>query len=145
MVLKSTTCLISPTTCSSLLSTHILPGTTMAIKTQKLTPQTLLLHPQLKYEPKIYKTLAGSVSVPFVRWFGTKCDYNVMVLNLLGLFLKDLFNLCNCKFGLKMVLLLTGQLVMSLLLPRMPFIYCSFSGIVDFLRQVHPFSQLYPL
>ena len=45
-------------------------------------PQTLLLHLQLEYEPEVYKTLAGSVSVPFIRWFGTKCDYNAMVLTL---------------------------------------------------------------
>jgi hypothetical protein len=33
-------------------------------------------HPQLEYESKVYKTLAGGVGVPFVRWFGIKCDYN---------------------------------------------------------------------
>ena len=26
------------------------------------------------------KTLAGGVGVPFVRWFGTECDYNAMVI-----------------------------------------------------------------
>ncbi|KAI9070053.1 hypothetical protein FKP32DRAFT_1542437, partial [Trametes sanguinea] len=25
-------------------------------------------HPQLEYESKVYKTLAGGVGVPFVRW-----------------------------------------------------------------------------
>jgi hypothetical protein len=39
-------------------------------------------HPQLEYEPKVYKTLAGSVGVPFVRWFGTECDYNAMAIAL---------------------------------------------------------------
>jgi hypothetical protein len=29
-------------------------------------------HPQLKYESKAYKTLAGSIGVPFVQWFGTE-------------------------------------------------------------------------
>ncbi|KAG1740086.1 hypothetical protein EDD22DRAFT_786930 [Suillus occidentalis] len=26
-------------------------------------------HPQLEYESKVYKTLAGGVSIPFIRWF----------------------------------------------------------------------------
>ena len=72
-------------------------------------------HPQLEYESKVYKTLAGGVGVPFVRWFGTECDYNAMVMDLLGPSLEDLFNFCNRKFGLKTVLLLADQLV------RLPF------------------------
>jgi hypothetical protein len=68
-------------------------------------------HPQLEYESKVYKTLAGGVGVPFVRWFGTECDYNAMVIDLLGPSLEDLFNFCNRKFSLKTVLLLADQLV----------------------------------
>lgn len=30
-------------------------------------------------QAKVYKTLAGGVGVPFVRWFGRECDYNAMV------------------------------------------------------------------
>jgi casein kinase I family protein HRR25 len=40
-------------------------------------------HPQLEYESKVYKTLAGGIRVPFIRWFRTECDYNAMVMDLL--------------------------------------------------------------
>jgi len=79
----------------------------------KLEP-TKAVHPQLAYETKIYKMLASggpNVGVPFVRWFGVEGDYNVMVMDLLGPSLEDLFTFCSRKFKLKTVLLLADQLV----------------------------------
>jgi hypothetical protein len=89
------------------LGINIISGEEVAIKLESVKAK----HPQLEYESKVYKTLAGGVGVPFVRWFGTECDYNAMVLDLLGPSLEDLFNFCNRKFTLKTVLLLADQLV----------------------------------
>ena len=92
------------------LGINIISGEEVAIKLESVKAK----HPQLEYESKVYKTLAGGVGVPFVRWFGTECDYNAMVLDLLGPSLEDLFNFCNRKFSLKTVLLLADQLVRTL-------------------------------
>lgn len=90
-----------------LIGTNIISGEEIAIKLESVKAK----HPQLEYEARVYKSLAGGVGIPFVRWFGTECDYNAMVLDLLGPSLEDLFNFCNRKFSLKTVLLLADQLV----------------------------------
>ncbi|ODM18989.1 Casein kinase I [Aspergillus cristatus] len=89
------------------LGTNIISGEEIAIKLESVKAK----HPQLEYEARVYKSLAGGVGIPFVRWFGTECDYNAMVIDLLGPSLEDLFNFCNRKFTLKTVLLLADQLI----------------------------------
>ena len=46
-----------------------------------------------------------------MRWFGVEGDYNVLVMDLLGPSLEDLFNFCNRKLSLKTVLMLADQMV----------------------------------
>ena len=68
-------------------------------------------HPQLLYESKLYKILQGGAGVPSLKWYGVEGDYNVMVIDLLGPSLEDLFNLCSRKFSVKTVLMLADQML----------------------------------
>lgn len=57
---------------------------------------------------KMFNNLAG---IPIIKWCGSEGDYNVMVMELLGPSLEDLFNFCSRRFSIKTVLLLADQLV----------------------------------
>ncbi|EED11629.1 serine/threonine-protein kinase vrk, putative [Talaromyces stipitatus ATCC 10500] len=86
---------------------NIISGEEVAIKLESVKAK----HPRLKHEAHVYKHLVGGVGIPFVHWFGTEYGYDVMVIDLLGPSLEDLFNFCNRKFSLKTVLLLADRLI----------------------------------
>lgn len=92
------------------LGTNTTNGEDVAIKLESVRAA----HPQLEYEARVYKTLAGGVGIPFIRWFGRESDHNVMVMDLLGPSMEDLFNFCKRRFSLKTVLLLADQLVSTI-------------------------------
>ena len=73
------------------LGTHISTGEEVAIKLESIKSK----HPQLLYESKLYKILGGGVGIPTVRSFTVEGDYHVMVMDLLGPSLEDLFNFCD--------------------------------------------------
>ncbi|XP_063681983.1 casein kinase I-like isoform X9 [Bolinopsis microptera] len=72
-------------------------------------------HPQLHIEAKFLSMLHGGsespVGIPQIMWTGQEGDFNVLVMELLGPSLEDLFNFCGRKFSMKTVLLLADQLI----------------------------------
>ena len=89
------------------LGTNVTNNEEVAIKLEPVKSK----HPQLLYESKLYRVLAGGVGIPSVKWFGIEGEYNVMVMDLLGPSLEDLFNYCGRKFSLKTVLMLADQML----------------------------------
>lgn len=89
------------------LGTNISTNEEVAIKLENVKTK----HPQLLYESKLYRILQGGTGIPNVRWFGVEGDYNVLVMDLLGPSLEDLFNFCSRKLSLKTVLMLADQMI----------------------------------
>lgn len=92
------------------LGTNMSTGEEVAIKLESAKTK----HPQLLYESKIYKILHGGLGIPNFRWFGVEGDYHVMVMDLMGPSLEDLFNYCGRRFQLKTVLMIGDQLISRL-------------------------------
>ncbi|KAI6127079.1 kinase-like protein [Pisolithus sp. B1] len=97
---------------SVFLGVHTVAGKEVAIKLEPALPHALTS--PLKQESKVYKSLMGGPGVPWIMYSGKQGDYNVMVIDLLGPSLEDLFKRCNKHFSLRTVLLLADQLLSRL-------------------------------
>eukprot|EP00928_Gymnodinium_smaydae_P052118 TRINITY_DN3587_c0_g1_i1.p1 TRINITY_DN3587_c0_g1~~TRINITY_DN3587_c0_g1_i1.p1 ORF type:complete len:349 (-),score=52.61 TRINITY_DN3587_c0_g1_i1:333-1286(-) len=89
------------------IGTNVETNEEVAIKLEWVKSQ----NPQLVYESKLYRLLAGGIGIGLVHWYGVEGDYNVMVLDLFGPSLEDLFNFCDRTFSLKTVLMLADQMI----------------------------------
>ncbi|KAI8334153.1 kinase-like domain-containing protein [Choanephora cucurbitarum] len=67
--------------------------------------------PQLRDEYRTYKILAGLSGVPSAYYFGHEGLHNVLVIDLLGPSLEDLFDMCNRKFSIKTVAMIAKQMI----------------------------------
>mmetsp|Transcript_11015 Transcript_11015/g.21588 ORF Transcript_11015/g.21588 Transcript_11015/m.21588 type:complete len:364 (-) Transcript_11015:34-1125(-) len=68
-------------------------------------------NPQLNYESKLLTMLAGGPGIPKVHWYGVDGSFNVLVMELLGPSLEDLFNFCNRRLTLKTTVMLGEQML----------------------------------
>ncbi|KAI4347092.1 hypothetical protein L6164_007941 [Bauhinia variegata] len=89
------------------LATHTDSFEIVAVKIEN----TRTKHPQLLYEAKLYNILQGGSGIPSIKWSGVDGEDNVLVLDLLGPSLEDLFVYCGRKFSLKTVLMLADQMI----------------------------------
>uniref|UniRef100_G1Q0B4 Casein kinase I isoform alpha n=1 Tax=Myotis lucifugus TaxID=59463 RepID=G1Q0B4_MYOLU len=89
------------------LAINVTNGEEVAVKLESKKAR----HPQLLYESKLYKILQGGVGIPHMRWYGQEKEYNVLVMDLLGPSLEDLFNFCSRRFTMKTVLMLADQMI----------------------------------
>lgn len=82
-------------------------GTRVAIKFEPRRTEA----PQLKDEYRAYKILAGTPHIPRAYYFGQEGLYNILIIDLLGPSLEDLFEWCNRKFSVKTVVQLAVQMI----------------------------------
>jgi len=92
------------------LAVNIHTGEEVAVKVEAAKSK----HPQLIYEAKLLKYLQGAPGIANVHYCDTEGDYNVMVQDLLGPNLEELFNACDRKFGLKTITKIAGQLILRI-------------------------------
>ena len=70
----------------------------------------------LFWESKLIHKLRGKTNVPNLHYVGDEKTadgkhYHVMVMDMLGSSLEDLFSMCKRKFSLKTVLLISVQMI----------------------------------
>ncbi|CAJ1399981.1 unnamed protein product [Effrenium voratum] len=82
-------------------------GKELAVKLERVDSK----HPMLLYEAKLLKHLEGAPGFASVYFSDTQGDFNLMVMDLLGPSLEDLFNICRRRFSLKTLLMLADQML----------------------------------
>ena len=82
----------------------------MAIKLEQVTAKSQ----QLAWEYKVYRALKGGVGIPSVYYYGVEGAYNVVVMELLGPSLQDMFEYCNFQFSLKTICMLAQEMLLRL-------------------------------
>ncbi|KAG1678696.1 Casein kinase I isoform alpha [Nymphon striatum] len=79
----------------------------VAVKVEPLNAS----HPQLFFEYRVYAFLRDKQGIAKTRWFGEEYGNKILVMDLLGSSLEELFNYCSRRFTLKTVLLLANSMI----------------------------------
>ncbi|KAI8335100.1 kinase-like domain-containing protein [Chlamydoabsidia padenii] len=67
--------------------------------------------PQLRDEYRTYKILSGVQGIPQTFYYGQEGLHNILVLDMLGPSLEDLFDMCSRTFSIKTVAMLAKHMV----------------------------------
>lgn len=87
--------------------TNMINGIPVAIKFEPRKSEA----PQLRDEYRTYKHLSGSEGVPNAYYFGQEGLHNILVIDLLGPSLEDLFDWCGRRFSVKTVVQVSVQML----------------------------------
>ena len=87
--------------------TNKVTGEEVAIKLEPVNTE----QPQLIYEYKIYKLLEGGYGFPKVYEFSRESKYNILIMELLGNSIENIFNKFNKKFNLITCIMIMDQIV----------------------------------
>lgn len=68
----------------------------------------------LEDEADTYRQLQGKIGFPKIYWFGHDVSYDVLIFELLGPSLEDLFDYCEQSFSLKTILLIAEQALLRI-------------------------------
>lgn len=79
----------------------------VAIKFEPRNSET----PQLRDEFRAYRILNGCLGIPHAYYYGQEGMHNVLVIDLLGPSLEDLFEWCGRKFSVKTTCLIAKQMI----------------------------------
>lgn len=87
--------------------TNLLNSQTVAIKFEPRKSDA----PQLRDEYRSYKILSGCPGIPQVYYFGQEGLHNILVIDLLGPSLEDMFDMCGRKFSVKTCVMVAKQML----------------------------------
>jgi len=65
----------------------------------------------IPFEAKLLRRLQGVTGFPTLHYYNVEGNYNIMVMDLLGPSLKDLFYMCFQRFSVKTVLMIIDQML----------------------------------
>ncbi|CAN3376922.1 hypothetical protein DIURU_001697 [Diutina rugosa] len=86
---------------------NVLTQTPVAIKFEPRKCEA----PQLRDEYRSYRILAGTKGIPQAYFFGQEGVHNILIIDLLGPSLEDLFGWCDRKLSVSTVVLVAKQMI----------------------------------